>query len=83
MNDADKQHELVDRLDALMAWDHGALDSGCDDTSLRQRLENSRGNDAEIEAALLQLVRQYANDDDYGLEDIASVIQWIKEYVDL
>lgn len=76
---------LEDALDALMAYDHGATDSGVSDPRLKRKtLELLRSlGDGERRRALAVFARRYLTDEAIGrgcgLEDVRRAIDWLDD----
>lgn len=64
--------EKLDRLDGIFAWDHGCGSSGIEDDVFKHEIKS----DLELKNLLLQLSRQYLNDDDCSFEDLVELVRW-------
>lgn len=77
--------ELFEAMDGLMAYDHGATDSGIHDEQLRARViaQVSALSPGERRVVLSRFVRSYLTDEmiiqGYGWEDARSAANWIDE----
>lgn len=80
-----KGWDLLDAIDALLAFDGGALDSGTSDPDLRAAvLSHLRQMDvAPRQKLLAQYARRFLTDEaireGYGLNDVAKFIEWLSE----
>lgn len=68
--------ELVDRIDAVMAYDFGASDSGIKDDEFKASLKDRN----DIVELMTDLVRQYVlSDEGYTYEDVVQMVHWAEE----
>jgi hypothetical protein len=76
---------LVEAIDALIAYDRGATDSGVDDESLkREVLEHLQSlDDLEFRETCAEYCRRFLTDEaiakGYGMSNILSFGEWLAE----
>jgi len=73
---------LKDALDGLAAYDHGALDSGIHDESLRARVKQQILAMPDKQRLLSEIARELFMTDEaiaqgYGLVDVVEFAQWL------
>jgi hypothetical protein len=77
--------ELLDAIDALIAYDHGALDSGAFDSEMREAVVSYlKGLDDEsLRRILAEYARRLLTPEailaGYGLSDVCNFIEWLSE----
>ena len=80
-----KGWDLEEAIDALMAYDCGATDSGVYDPELKKRVQDFILNlsDKEFNLVLSKYARRYLTDEmlekDYGLVNVQEAINWLKD----
>jgi hypothetical protein len=81
-----KGWDVLDALDALIAFDHGARDSGADDDELRTAIISYLNSLDEVARrhVLARYARRFLTDDaiqaGYGLSDVRNFTEWLAEY---
>jgi hypothetical protein len=78
--------ELYQALDGLFAYDTGCVDSGIHDEVLRQLVKEELAKDlgpCQIVGPRLSAFAKTLLDPPYGLEDVASFIKWLADYMDI
>jgi len=78
--------ELFDAIDGLFAYDTGCVDSGIHDETLRERVKRELEADCSasqlVGPRLTAFARRYV-EAPYSLEDMASFIRWLADYMDI
>jgi hypothetical protein len=75
-----KGWDLFEAIDALMAYDHGALDSGVNDPDMKEAVRKHLGSFPEAE--LVRMLDLYAIkmfESGYHLEDVVGFANWIND----
>jgi hypothetical protein len=80
-----EQWSLHEAVDALMAYDVGATDSGVSDPELKQAVKEYLLNldTADFNAVVSKFARKYLTDQmitaGYGLESVKEFIEWLDD----
>lgn len=77
--------DLANAIDALMAYDHGATDSGISDYEMKDAVRSylDELGDNERRIALAKVAQAMLSDErieeGYGLDEVAGFSEWIEE----